>query len=76
MSHAMRVDPAATTASTAGPTHPAVPAHPAAPAAPPVERWLDVDGLWVHTVEWRPTSDSAPPVVLVHGRAAAWSTGG
>jgi len=74
MSHAMRVDPAATTASTAGPTHPAVPAHPAAPAAPPVERWLTSTSL-VHTVEWRPTSTRAA-VVLAHGPGAAGSTGG
>lgn len=35
------------------------------------ERWVDCDGLWVHTVDWEPEPAAArpdrPPVVLVHG---------
>lgn len=35
------------------------------------ERWVDCDGLWVHTVDWEPepaaTRPDRPPVVLVHG---------
>lgn len=51
------------------------------PAAPAVEteRWIDVDGSFVHGVEWRPTSEESPPVVLVHGLGAStlnWSLAG
>jgi pimeloyl-ACP methyl ester carboxylesterase len=35
------------------------------------ERWIDADGLFVHTLEWdgsaRNGSESSPPVLLVHG---------
>ncbi len=33
------------------------------------ERWVDVDGLWVHTADWEPSvlDPDAPPVLLVHG---------
>jgi len=45
----------------------------------PAERWLDVDGSWVHTVEWRPAAETHPPVVLVHGLGGSvvnwWLTG-
>jgi pimeloyl-ACP methyl ester carboxylesterase len=30
------------------------------------ERWIDTDGLFVHTVEWA-GGDAVPPVLLVHG---------
>jgi pimeloyl-ACP methyl ester carboxylesterase len=39
------------------------------------ERWRDLDGLWVHTVEWRPRAPrSGTPVVLVHGLGASTLT--
>ncbi len=33
------------------------------------ERWVDCDGIWVHTVEWVPEDvfPNASPVLLVHG---------
>jgi pimeloyl-ACP methyl ester carboxylesterase len=33
------------------------------------QRWFEVDGTWVHTVEWEPTTPDphATPVALVHG---------
>lgn len=33
------------------------------------DRWIDVDGYWVHIVDWHPSTPlpDAPPIVLVHG---------
>jgi pimeloyl-ACP methyl ester carboxylesterase len=33
------------------------------------ERWVDVDGAWVHTADWAPAvpARGAPPVLLIHG---------
>ena len=33
------------------------------------QRWFEVDGTWVHTVEWEPATPDphATPLVLVHG---------
>ena len=33
------------------------------------ERWVDCDGIWVHTIEWVPEDvfPNASPVLLVHG---------
>ena len=33
------------------------------------ERWVDVDGTWVHTADWEPSGPApgAAPVLLVHG---------
>jgi pimeloyl-ACP methyl ester carboxylesterase len=35
------------------------------------ERWVDCDGMWVHTADWEPAAahaqPSSPPVLLVHG---------
>jgi pimeloyl-ACP methyl ester carboxylesterase len=33
------------------------------------ERWVDVDGMWVHTADWEPTrpSTGSSPMLLVHG---------
>ncbi len=67
-------------AEAPGAPRPARPACPAGPDTPaPTERWLDVDGVWVHAVEWRPAAETAPPVVLVHGLGASvlnWSLTG
>lgn len=37
------------------------------------ERWLEADGLWIHTVDWDPVEarPGARPVVLVHGLGAS-----
>ncbi len=37
------------------------------------ERWLELDGLWVHSVDWEPdgVDVDAPPVLLVHGLGAS-----
>lgn len=39
------------------------------PVEAPRERWVDCDGLWVHTADWEPARavPGAPRVLLVHG---------